>query len=973
MNHSELQSAGQSTDVAATVHRKVLSSPRVAWGCLLILGFSLIAGLNFPGQVPFDTTTALWEGRTHVRMSWGPPMFSAVLGVFDAILPGTALYAAASLLVLLVTWFVLPVLTTRMSWTGPALLALWLTVPHILIMQGILWRDVLFANLTVAGFVALAVAARLWRRPTLRFGVLAAAAVSLALAALVRQNGGVVIVAAAAALAWTARRGGWTRAMAWGAGGFACTLAIALTLTALDPVHEPPGKRSHTVGFVLLAHYDIAAALADEPARPLPRLESIHPAAVQALRAAAPKVFSPQRVDFFDRDPAMKSFWQFKRPLMLAAWRDLIGADPVGYARRRLSIFRWVFLTPDLAACAPLHLGVSGLPVVEHELGLRDGPYLQSARLWTYAQGWFATPFYSHLSYAGLATAVLVFLLVRRRPEDIPIAALMAGALLFAATFLVLSIACDYRYLYALDLAAITGSLYVAIDPSLHRRDEKLRRPLHGAFRSSLRFTWLRCRRSPQPARQFQRPFAARKIQSHLANFCARTCRRALRGDSNELQSGTISVSPFSANAMPPASRMALGVRVLAPRGVLTADSGGHPRRAPSASACEAETMEEVPPMIHDAPLSRLGGLRALAGSLPFPLNRCASWAGGTTYRLYHQVRLALSQPSQDNVTLPETQAAEAQTETVTETRTEAQDRARVSEFWAQSPEDRAASGGMNWLHHPLVARRVAIKAADCADSDTYVHLFQELRRAGWSFPVPRALSLGCGHGGLERGLMLHGAVERCDGIDLSEGAIEEARRRAAAAGMHQIHYNVGDLEHADFAEGAFDMVFFHHSMHHIEDLDALCVAVRRGLRPGGVLHLDDFVGPDRFQWTDAQLHHLNAFVQALPSRYRRLHTGDLMPAQVRPTIEQMIAFDPSEAVRSSAIMETVRRHFRVVEERELGGALLHIGLSGIAQNFDPEDPDDVAHLEAFFALEDRLMAEGVIGSDFVTVTAVRD
>jgi hypothetical protein len=468
VNHIGLRPAGEPTDAADVARRKATSSARLAWAALLVFGFSLIAALNYPGHVPFDTTTALWEGRTHVRMSWGPPMFSAILGLFDAIVPGTGLYAAACLLVLLVAWWTLPRLTPRMSWAGPLLLALWLTVPHILIMQGILWRDVLFANLTIAGFVALAAAARLWRRPAPRLGLLTVATVSLALAALVRQNGGVVIVAAALALGWTARDGGRLRAIAWGAGGFACTLAVALALVTLAPVSEPLGKKSHSVGFVLLAHYDIAAALADDPERPLPRLARVRPAAVQALRVAAPKVYSPQRVDFFDRDPGMKSFWQFKRPLMLAAWGDLIGADPLGYMRRRLSIFRWVFLTPDLLACAPLHLGVSGLPGVEHELGLRDGPYLQSARLWTYAHAWFATPFYSHLSYAGLAAAVLVFLLVRRRPEDIPIAALMAGGLMFTATFLVLSIACDYRYLYALDLAAITGSLYVAIDPSLN-------------------------------------------------------------------------------------------------------------------------------------------------------------------------------------------------------------------------------------------------------------------------------------------------------------------------------------------------------------------------------------------------------------------------------------------------------------------------------------------------------------------------
>jgi hypothetical protein len=48
----------------------------------------------------------------------------------------------------------------------------------------------------------------------------------------------------------------------------------------------------------------------------------------------------------------------------------------------------------------------------------------------------------------------------------VAIAALMIAVLGFAATFLVASIACDYRYLYALDLAAITGVLYLAVDPS---------------------------------------------------------------------------------------------------------------------------------------------------------------------------------------------------------------------------------------------------------------------------------------------------------------------------------------------------------------------------------------------------------------------------------------------------------------------------------------------------------------------------
>ena len=47
---------------------------------------------------------------------------------------------------------------------------------------------------------------------------------------------------------------------------------------------------------------------------------------------------------------------------------------------------------------------------------------------------------------------------------------MLAGSLAFAASFFVVSVACDYRYLYPLDLAAITGLLYAALDPPLRRR-----------------------------------------------------------------------------------------------------------------------------------------------------------------------------------------------------------------------------------------------------------------------------------------------------------------------------------------------------------------------------------------------------------------------------------------------------------------------------------------------------------------------
>jgi hypothetical protein len=72
------------------------------------------------------------------------------------------------------------------------------------------------------------------------------------------------------------------------------------------------------------------------------------------------------------------------------------------------------------------------------------------------------TPFFSHLLFGALALALLVFLLWRRRDMDLVAAGLLAAALAFAASFFVVSIACDYRYLIFLDLAAMAGGLAAA-------------------------------------------------------------------------------------------------------------------------------------------------------------------------------------------------------------------------------------------------------------------------------------------------------------------------------------------------------------------------------------------------------------------------------------------------------------------------------------------------------------------------------
>jgi GT2 family glycosyltransferase/SAM-dependent methyltransferase len=297
----------------------------------------------------------------------------------------------------------------------------------------------------------------------------------------------------------------------------------------------------------------------------------------------------------------------------------------------------------------------------------------------------------------------------------------------------------------------------------------------------------------------------------------------------------------------------------------------------------------------------------------------------------------------------------------------------KVSATWGQPSEQRLKTHGMNWLEHPRVLARLNCKLSGDPNLSSWQYLQQYLQKNGWQLPVARAASLGCGHGSLERHLATLNIAKRIDGYDLASGAIAECRKQAAILGMESLHYHIANLERLEFPENSFDLIFASHSIHHMDDLDGLFERVKHALRPGGVFYIHEYIGPDRFQWTDHQLKHINAFIASMPSHYNCLPDGTSYGLRNRPSVEDVIAQDPSEAICSSQIAEKLSLHFKALHRHDLGGALLHLGLSGIAQNFSTDRADDIEWLEKFFELEDRLMAEGEISSDFAIFIAVNE
>ena len=234
-----------------------------------------------------------------------------------------------------------------------------------------------------------------------------------------------------------------------------------------------------------------------------------------------------------------------------------------------------------------------------------------------------------------------------------------------------------------------------------------------------------------------------------------------------------------------------------------------------------------------------------------------------------------------------------------------------------------------------------------------------------------RVLSLGCGNGHLERVLIGMGLPYiEMQGIDINPDLMKYAAEEAARSGCKNIRYLAADLNHFELPPRSFDLIIFFHSLHHIENLEGMISNVRNALAEDGLVLVVDFVGPSRFQWTDLQMRLTQELLDNLPDE---LKLGRYNPSSrsvkrtiTRSTVKEVVDIDPSEAIRSGEILNLLRAEFQVLEEKPMGGTLLHLLYNGIAGNFDETNPYVCALIRSLQKTEELLILNGVISSDFI-------
>ena len=441
------------------------TKPAIVTAAFILGGFAVTLAANWPGHLSYDSILQLQQGRAGLYNNWHPPVMAWLLGLGDAVLPGAGLFVALDSILAFGTLILLLSLKPEgATWLTAAIALVGVLLPQFLLYQGLVWKDVLFADSTVAGFACLAHAVSRWKAVQSRAVWVAASGLLLSLAALTRQNGAILLPFAAAGLGWVAVRLGAAKLKAalLGAGYLGACLVFVFAANALLSLRGD-GNPGLDEQVRLLQVYDLAGAVAHQPDLPLASLSDDDPVLERLIRTKGARLYTPVRNDPLASAPEIQAALADVDPDAVGAqWRATITEHPWLYLRVRASAFAWVFATPDIAACRPVFTGVEGPQREMDDLGLQPRRDARDRVLENYGKAFFGTPVLSHPAFAIVAVICLVFLLRRRRPADVAVAAMLGVA--FTLSFFVISIACDYRYLYALDLSALAALFYLALD-----------------------------------------------------------------------------------------------------------------------------------------------------------------------------------------------------------------------------------------------------------------------------------------------------------------------------------------------------------------------------------------------------------------------------------------------------------------------------------------------------------------------------
>ncbi|MBX9704771.1 MAG: class I SAM-dependent methyltransferase, partial [Gammaproteobacteria bacterium] len=158
-------------------------------------------------------------------------------------------------------------------------------------------------------------------------------------------------------------------------------------------------------------------------------------------------------------------------------------------------------------------------------------------------------------------------------------------------------------------------------------------------------------------------------------------------------------------------------------------------------------------------------------------------------------------------------------------------------------------------------------------------------------------------------------------------------------------------------------VILFVGSLHHVTDLDGMLRRCCSILKPDGILVVNEYIGPCYIVLHEQQVNIVNKVLSALGDNFKLTPNAKW----TNPSIETVMATDPSEAVRSALIPSFLDMYFDLVKSMPYGGSLLHPLFQLLNSNTISNDsPECQTVIDLLITIEDILIENGVLNNDFV-------
>jgi hypothetical protein len=392
----------------------------------------------------------LFEWHIRQELSFNPVFVTLWVGLTNLIWPEAGGAMLASLAMHCCAIVVLIRAGSDLRISTLVVLLVWSIWPVMLLYDGIVWKDVMFANAAVLASSVVFVSSG-WPHSRPTWAAMLALSPFLVLA---RQNGAAFALCLAVAFAYMPSQS-WSKWLSRTLITFAAMLAVSgvVNLIAASTLSRPGASdlKGASVGLLLLRVFDTAGTLVQEPdaVLALPEFDAATNAAIaRELRAS----YSPTRLDTLDF-LTVRNGIGVDRALARNHAR-LVLQHPSAWLRHRLTLFVHVLGVKDQKLCMPTFTGVAELSEERAKLmpmSQPRSPWVQPMSQFYFDNLW-GTPVMSGASYLALVVlGGFAALAAHRRAshrQNVVVACVALGVVAFCLSFLLVGISCDFRYTY---------------------------------------------------------------------------------------------------------------------------------------------------------------------------------------------------------------------------------------------------------------------------------------------------------------------------------------------------------------------------------------------------------------------------------------------------------------------------------------------------------------------------------------------